>query len=155
MASRRCSMVRLVSTTRRSMISLQRVAHHRLSERGTPHSSSINRSSRGGALLPLMRLPLPLPLQLPCRASRRSVSSLPDVCGLPVVTSSWKAIKSLDEAYTEVKGEASSLTGLPGLSRCSLLLLLLLLFDQCCCACASRNTPCTYGAMVSVGILAV
>ena len=36
-------------------------------------------------------------------ASRRAVSSLPDICGLPVVTSSWGAIKSLDEAYTEVK----------------------------------------------------
>lgn len=32
----------------------------------------------------------------------RPASTLPDVCGLPVVTSSWKAIKSLDEAYTEV-----------------------------------------------------
>ena len=31
------------------------------------------------------------------------MSSLPDVCGLPVVTSSWRAIRSLDEAYTEVK----------------------------------------------------
>ncbi|CAM9228679.1 unnamed protein product [Scytosiphon promiscuus] len=31
----------------------------------------------------------------------RPASTLPDVCGLPVVTSSWKAIKSLDEAYTE------------------------------------------------------
>lgn len=34
----------------------------------------------------------------------RLASTLPDVCGLPVVTSSWKAIKSLDEAYTEVSG---------------------------------------------------
>lgn len=34
----------------------------------------------------------------------RQASTLPDVCGLPVVTSSWKAIKSLDEAYTEVNG---------------------------------------------------
>eukprot|EP00903_Cladosiphon_okamuranus_P020596 g18906.t1 len=31
----------------------------------------------------------------------RLASTLPDVCGLPVVTSCWKAIKSLDEAYTE------------------------------------------------------
>eukprot|EP00752_Nemacystus_decipiens_P009858 g8795.t1 len=31
----------------------------------------------------------------------RQASTLPDVCGLPVVTSSWKAIKSLDDAYTE------------------------------------------------------
>lgn len=30
------------------------------------------------------------------------LSTLPDVCGQPVVTSSWKAIKGLDEAYTEV-----------------------------------------------------
>lgn len=76
-------------------MSLQRVAHHRGSERGTnPHGSS----GRGGALVPL-----PLPLPLLCRASRRSLSSLPDICGLPVVTSSWRAIKSLDEAYKEVK----------------------------------------------------
>lgn len=34
----------------------------------------------------------------------RQASTLPDVCGLPVVTSNWKAIKSLDEAYTEVSG---------------------------------------------------
>lgn len=94
-SSRRWSLLRLVSTTRRSMMSLQQVAHHHRSERGTPHSST-----RGGALVPL---PLPLPLPLMCRASRRSVSSLPDACGLPVVTSSWRAIKSLDEAYTEVK----------------------------------------------------
>lgn len=88
-------MVRLVSVTQRSMMSLQQVAqHHRRSERGTPYSSS----RRGGALVPM-----PLPLPVLCRASRRSVSSLPDVCGLPVVTSSWRAIKSLDEAYAEVK----------------------------------------------------
>lgn len=36
------------------------------------------------------------------QSSVRPASTLPDVCGLPVVTSSWKAIKSLDEAYTEV-----------------------------------------------------
>lgn len=32
----------------------------------------------------------------------RSASTLPDVCGLPVATSSWEAIKSLDKAYFEV-----------------------------------------------------
>lgn len=32
----------------------------------------------------------------------RAANHLPDVCGLPVVTSSWEAIKRLDEAYAEV-----------------------------------------------------
>ncbi|CAN0041415.1 unnamed protein product [Ectocarpus sp. 4 AP-2014] len=35
------------------------------------------------------------------RSASRLASTLPDVCGLPVVTTSWQAIKSLDDAYTE------------------------------------------------------
>ncbi|CAM9988490.1 unnamed protein product [Choristocarpus tenellus] len=35
------------------------------------------------------------------RSSVNADSFLPDVCGLPVMTSSWDAIKSLDKAYME------------------------------------------------------
>lgn len=31
-----------------------------------------------------------------------AINALPDVCGLPVMTSSWKAVRSLDQAYKEV-----------------------------------------------------
>lgn len=62
-------------------------------------SLGIGSMTRSGGAAPNAGPRLPPPRH---GSAGRLASTLPDVCGLPVLTSSWKAIKSLDEAYTEV-----------------------------------------------------